>query len=150
MKDANLVVRIPSAKKKELQAHAEKNGLTTSSLVSALIDEELRRPQSLSNMYGSITKKFEDVDQNFKVLAKTADGNFGVLSKHLERQFNLIEKVEDVNEKFHKSTWDVVKSYGAMLKSVAEILAKLQENSVTKDQLERILVRLLAKEGSTK
>jgi len=146
MKDAQLGIRISTAKKKELDAHAAKNGLTASSLTLALIDEELRRPESLSNMYFTITKRFEGVDEKLKVFAKTTDENFEVLSRHLERQVNLIEEVERLNEKDHKTVSENLSRTSDVLKSVAEILGRLDESSVTKDELTKILVRVLAKE----
>lgn len=150
MKDAQLGIRISAVKKKELDAHATKNGLTSSSLVLALIDEELRRPESLSNMYLSITKRFENLDEKFKVLAKTADRNLEVLSKTLERQLSLIEEVEVLNEKDHKAINEALSLDAGVLKSIADILTKLDEKSVTKDELLRILVRIFAEERAKK
>jgi len=142
MKEAQLGIRISTAKKKELDAHAAKNGLTASSLTLALIDEELRRPESLSNMYFSISKRFENVDERFEALAKG-----------LERTLGAMEKLEVFNEKDHKKIYEILsldgtllKSYEVMLRSIVDYLAKLDEKSVTKAELLRILVRVLAKE----
>lgn len=160
MKDAQLGIRISTAKKKELDAHALKNGLTASSLTLALIDEELRRPESLINMYFTITKRFEGVDEKLKVLAKVADGNFNTINENVlltmrnhVKTLDAILEYSHINEKDHKIINEnlaldgtLLKSYGAMLRSIVDYLAKLDEKSVTKDELSKILVRVLAEQ----
>jgi hypothetical protein len=110
MKDAQLGIRISTAKKKELDAHAAKNGLTASSLTLALIDEELRRPESLSNMYLTITKRFENLDEKVKVLAKVADGNFNTINENvlltMRNQVKTLDCIQEywrIHEKDHKT-----------------------------------------------
>jgi len=153
MKDAQLGIRISTAKKKELDAHAAKNGLTASSLVLALIDEELNT-QSLSNMYLTITKRFENLDEKVKVLAKVADGNFNTINENvlltMRNQVKTVDCIQEywrISETDHKKDGSLLKSYRDTLKSIVDYLAKLQENSLTKDELTKILIRLLAKEG---